>query len=281
MPPTLDTLLSSLEAAKNRFDQGSAAQVKSLLDQLSRHQFRDAKSLIRFHEALLFLRAFPHSAGLVPRIERLLNTFHEQVEKLCELGIDMSAFDDFDTSGIAGTTMQDTLNFEAARWLLRRIPRNVEIAWDDYEDERAMGSTWPRFIPLLEEDADVEASIPWRRWLDSARGRERDLEWLIRRFEHLDLSDRQRAELYDSLRLPLRWHLKNLKLSRTRNWNRPRQFYYHSEPLIVRSQVSLAHELAQPVLRLTKLSRRDGESVMHTVREVMAVRYRELYGTTL
>jgi len=281
MPPTLDALLASLEAAKSRFGRGAAAEVKVPLDQLSRHEFREAKSLIRFHEALLFLRAFPQSAGLVPRVERVLNTFHERVGKLRDVGVDMLAFDDFDTSGIAGTTMQDSLNFEAARWLARRIPRNVEIAREDYEDERAMGSTWPRFIPLLEEDADVEANIPWRRWLDSARGRERDLEWLIRRFEQLRVTDRERAELYESLRLPLRWHLKNLKFSRTRNWNRPRQFYYHSAPLIARSQVSLAHELAQPVLRLTKLSRRDGESVMHTVREVMAVRYRELYGTTL
>ncbi len=284
MPPTLDALLASLEAAKSRFGRGAATEIRALLDQLSSHNFRDAKSLIRFHEALLFLRAFPQSAALVPRIERLLNTFHQRVEILRELGGDMSAFDDFDTSGIAGTTMQDALNFEVARWLARRIPRNVEIAWDDYEDERAMGSTWPRFIPLLTEDSDVEANIPWRRWLDSARGRGRDVEWLIRRFEHLSVGEeraRERAELYDSLRLPLRWHLKNLKCSRTRNWNRPRQFYYHSEPLIARSQMSLARELAQPAPRLTKLSRREGESVLHTVREVMAVRYRELYGTTL
>jgi hypothetical protein len=281
MPPILDALLSSLEAAKSRFGQAAAAEVKALLDQLSHHQFHDAKSLIRFHEALLFLRAFPHSAGFVPRIERLLNTFHKRVEKLRELGIDMSPFDDFDTSGIAGTTMQDSLNFEVARWLASRIGGNIEIAWDDYEDERAMGLTWPRFIPLLEEDADVEANIPWRRWLDSAKGHESDLEWLIRRFERLRAADRERAELYDSLRLPLRWHLKNLKFSRTRNWNRPRQFYYHNEPLIARSQVSLAHELEQPAPQLTKLSRREGTSVMHTIREVMAVRYRELYGTTL
>jgi hypothetical protein len=282
MPPTLDALLASLEAAKSRFGRGTAAEVKVLLDQLARYEFRDAKSLIRFHETLLFLRAFPQSAALVPRIERLLNTFHERVEKLRALGIDMSAFDDFDTSGIAGTTMQDTLNFEAARWLVRRISRHVEIAWDDYEDERAMGSTWPRFIPLLTEDSDVEANIPWRRWLDAARGHECDVEWLVRRFEQLHFDNpRQRAELYDSLHLPLRWNLGNLKLSRTRNWTRPRQFYYHNEPLIVRSQVSLARELAQPAPRLTKLSHREGESVMHAIREVMAVRYRELYGTTL
>ena len=281
MPPTADALLTSLEAAKGRFARGAAAETRVLLAQLTHHNFTDAKSLIRFHETLLFLRAFPQAPSLVSPIEKLLHTFHERTEKLRELGVDMSAFDDFDTSGIAGTTMQDTLSFEAVRWLARHVPRSIEIAWKDYEEERAMGSAWPRFIPLLEEDADVEANIPWRKWLDTARGRERDLEWLIRRFEQLPIPDGARAELYDSLRLPLRWRLKNLKFSRTRNWTRPRQFYYHAEPLIVRSQVSLANELAQPAPRLVKVSRSEGESVMHTIREVMVVRYRELYGTTL
>ncbi|HXX02387.1 MAG TPA: hypothetical protein VEJ00_14320, partial [Candidatus Acidoferrales bacterium] len=168
-----------------------------------------------------------------------------------------------------------------ARWLARHLPRNVEIAWDGYEEERAMAAAWPRFMPLLEEDADVEANIPWRRWLDAARGRAGELEWLIRQFEGLAVNERKRAELYDSLRLPLRWELGNLKLSRTRNWARPRPFYYHSEPLVTRSQVSLEQELVRPAPGLTKLSRREGESVLRAVREVMLVRYRELYGTTL
>ncbi len=281
MPSTLDALLTSLEARKNCFGRGASSHTQALLDQLARHPFRDSRSLIRFHESLLFLRAFPQWRMVVAKIERLLDTFHTRVEKLRDLGVDMSAFDDFDTSGIAGTTMQDALNFEAARWLVRRIPRNVEIAWDDFEEERAMGSTWPRFIPLLSEDADVEANIPWRRWLNTARGRERDTAWLIRRFEQLPVSHRERAELYDSLRLPLRWRLENLKLSRSRNWMRPNDFYYHREPLLVRSQVSLAHELTRPTPRLVKPSRRAGESIMHSIREVMVVRYRELYGTTL
>jgi hypothetical protein len=285
MAPTLDALLTALEAAKADYGRGAASRTKAVVDQLSRHDFTEAKSLIRFHEALLFLRAFPQSASLVPSIERILNAFHERVEKLRVGGVDMEAFDDFNTSGIAGTTMQDALNFEAARWLVRRFPRNVEIAWQDYWDdsqaERAVGLTWPRFMPLLAEDADAEANIPWRRWLDAARGRERDLQWLIGRFEQLPATDRARAELFDSLRLLLRWHLKNLKFSRTRHWTRPRRLHCHTEPLLVRRQVSLADELAQPAPRLVKLSHREGERVMHTIREVMVVRYRELYGTTL
>lgn len=285
MPSSLDALLANLEATKNSFGPEASAETQKLLNQLSRYEFPNTKSLLRFHEALLFLRAFPQSKSLVADAEKILNAFHQRVENFRTQGADMTVFDDFDTSGIAGTTMQDTLHFEAARWIARRIPLNVEIAWDNYWDdpqsERALGATWPRFIPLLEEDADVEANIPWRRWRDAARGHDRDLPWLIRQFEALPLSDRERAELYDSLRLPIRWRLENLKLSRTLNWSRPRRFFLHHEPLIPRSQVSLARELSQPAPRLVKLPPTEGEAVMRTIGEVMLVRYRELYGTTL
>ena len=280
-----DRLLTQLEAAKNDFSPSHKHAVARLLKKLSAIIFSHPRQVIRFHECLLFLRAFPNAASQVERVERLLNSFHKRVEKLRSLGADMLLFDDFDTSGIAGTTMQDTLSFDVAQWLAQRIPRNIDIAWedywDDYESERARGNTWPRFIPLLQEDADVEANIPWRRWLDAATARERPLPWLLQRFAQMPLTLRQRAELYDSLRIPLRWRLDNLKLSRTCNWNRPRRFYFHDEPLIQRNQVDLERELAKPAPKLEKLSEAAGESVMQAIREVMVVRYRELYGTTL
>jgi hypothetical protein len=282
--PAPDDLLTQLEASKNQFNSAQAAKTLKLLFQLDRLQL-DPHQLIRFHESLLFLRAFPQAPSLIPRVENLLDTFHNRIEKLRTANADMSVFDDFDTSGIAATTMQDTLSFDVAQWLERRIPGNVEIAWadywDDYQAERARGNTWPRFIPLLEEDADVEANIPWSTWLDAARGCLNALPWLLSQFAKLPLPARQQAELYDSLRLPLRWNLENLKLSRTRNWRSPRRFYFHQSPLIQRSQVDLEQELSKPSPKLEKLSRAAGESVMQSIREVMVVRYRELYGTTL
>ena len=280
IPQDPNHLLTQLEAAKT---PSPPTQIQKLLTKLSNLQL-DPHQLIRFHESLLFLRAFPHAPSLIPRVENLLNTFHKRIEKLRAANTDMSLFDDFDTSGIAGTTMQDTLSFDVAQWLVSRIPKNVEIAWndywDDYQAERARGNTWPRFIPLLEEDADVEANIPWQSWLDAARGRQNPLPWLLNQFAKLPLPARQQSELYDSLRLPLRWNLENLKLSRTRNWTSPRRFYFHTTPLIQRSEVDLAQELSKPTPKLEKLSAA-GESVMQSIREVMVVRYRELYGTTL
>jgi hypothetical protein len=285
MPLDPNQLLTQLEIAKNHFDSDHTAQIIRLLAQLSKHEFADSHQVIRFHEALLFLRAFPHSALLIPRVERLLNTFHQRVEKLRAAGADMSVFDGFDTSGIAATTMQDVLSFDVAQWLTSHIPRNIEIAWDDYWDdyqgERSRANTWPRLMPLLEEDATVEANIPWLTWLNAARGRGNLLPWLLKQFSNLPLPAHQKAELYDSLRLPLRWKLENLKLTRTRNWTHPHRIFFHKTPLIQRSEVSLARELSQPAPKLEKLSRGAGESVLNSVRDVMFVRYRELYGTTL
>ncbi len=298
----LDRQLTQLEASRYRFGRYEAASVVKLLNRLDAARFPDPASLIRFHEALLFLRAFPQGPAVVRATERILNRFHKKVEALRKSGADMDDFEPIEVSGIAGTEMEDTLSFDLASWLIQRLPGKVEIAWENYEPGRELGTTGPRFMPLLEDDAYVEADTPWRRWLEAAGGKKNakvvwwrgsaspergrapsphETAWLIERFEQLPLPVQQKAELYESLRMPLRWSLENSVITRTRNWKRVPTVFYHSEPLISRSQVSLAGELARRPPHLTRLSRRHGNEVMDLIREVMLVRYRELYGTTL
>src|SRR5437899_2575594 len=284
----VDRQLAELEAFRYRFGRGESARVAKLLKRLDAACFPDSSSVIRFHEALLFLRAFPQGPAVIRVTERILTSFHKKVEVLREGGADMDDFDTFEVSGIDGTEMEDTLSFDVASWLVNtsRMRAKVEIAWENYEPGRELGTTGPRFIPFLEDDAYVEADTPWRRWLEAAAGKKRAPEWLISRFEQLPLPPQQKAELYESLRAPLRWNLENSTISRTRNW-KPlrsvfyRSVFYHTTPLISRSQVPLANELAKRPPNLTKLSRQQGEQVMDMIREVMLVRYRELYGTTL
>ena len=87
-------LLAQLEAAKSRFDSSHAGLITRLLSQCSKLQFIDPHQLIRFHEVLLFLRAFPHAPSLIPRVEHLLDTFHKRVGTLRAAKADMSIFDD-------------------------------------------------------------------------------------------------------------------------------------------------------------------------------------------
>ena len=274
--------LSELEACRYRFGAGSGARVVKLLRKLDATRLLDPRVLIRFHEALLFLRAFPHDPGVLQKTGRVLNHFDAKVEALRKAGADMDAFDPLEVSGIAGTRMEDTLSFDLAQWLVRRMPGKVEIAWDNYEPGRELGTSGPRFMPLLEDDAYVEADTPWRKWLETAGGtKSATTAWLIGCFAQIPLPVQQKAELYESLRVPLRWDLSNSRVSRTRNFKVVRKVFYHDAPLISRSEVSLAEELAKRPPLFTRLSLRQGEAVADRIREVMLVRYRELYGTTL
>jgi hypothetical protein len=278
----IDRLLTELEACRYRFGRAEGVRAVKLLKRLDAARWRDSTSLIRFHEALLFLRAFPQAPAVVRATERILTRFHKKVEALRQAGADMDDFDPIEVSGIAGTQMEDTVSFDVACWLIHRLPGKVAIAWKNYEPGRELGTTGPRFLPLLEDDAYVEADTPWQRWLEAAAGKKgSDPAWLVQRFGALPLPPDQKAELYESLRVPLLWNLENSVVSRTRNWKPVRGAFFHSEPLISRSQVSLASELARRPPQLTKLSRKQGEEIIDLIREVMLVRYRELYGTTL
>ncbi len=274
-------LLDRSEDAKARFGGGQAARVERLLVALGRRRYPDAASLVRFHDALLFLRAYPHSRAVMRRAESLLNSFGRRVQALRSAGADLSLLQDEKYSGVAGAWLEDTLNFDVVRWLVGRFPGRVHVQWDQHQQEQRLAATWPRFLPLLEEDAFVEADVPYVAWLRSARGRQPELAWLLQRFDRLPLSGEEKSELYDALELPVRWELGTARASRTRNWRRPARIFYHREPLIRRRDVSLARELASPPVRVHRLSRRHGQEVQHLVREVMAVRYRQLYGTTL
>jgi hypothetical protein len=277
---SLKRLLSQLEQRRYLFGPHAAAGVVQLLSALAKRQFPDGTSLIRFHESLLFLRAFPHSPGMVRAAENLLRSFPARVDKLRAAGADMEEFDPLEVSGIAATSMQDTLSFDVVRWLVKQLD-DVEIVWDECVAERALAAVWPRFIPLIEEDGHVEADIPWQQWLYAATERGNDLRWLVQRLERLPIPDVEKSQFYDSLRLTVRWQLNDLRLSRTRNWKPVRRLFYHHGPLIGRREVCLAQELVQPPTTLRRLSRREGEAVINLAREVMLVRYRELYGTTL
>jgi hypothetical protein len=240
-----------------------------------RKKIKDTDTLVSYHEELLFLRAYPKNAATVREVEKELRHFADRV---AALDIDPAPLQHPEVSGIAGTSVTDTFSFYIVRWLLRRHPTEVTIDWEWFEDENRLAETWPRFIPLLEEDTFVEANIPYREWLAAARRGRAELPWLMERFNALPKTDKERAELYDSQQLYVRW-TPDFSASRTGMRLPTRRLFYHRGPLIQRRDVDLAKALVQPVT-LTKISERQGEQALDMARDASTIRYRELYGFT-
>jgi hypothetical protein len=277
--PSLDHLLSRLEKAKMQFGADSALTEK-LLMALSRRRFRDADSLARFHEALLFIRSHPQSPAAFQAAEALLSNFHQRVDHLRASGADLTPLDYIEYSGIAGTVISGTFSYDIARFLVDRYPARVDAYWNEPAKPERLGATLPRFLPLLYEDSLVEANIPYLTWIDEATHKRRRLKWLIQRFEGLKLDGRQKAELYDSLGLRIRWDIGDSRASRTRNMRRVRNVFCHTGPLIRRGEISLDKEFQSEPFELKKLSRAQGQAMQDMLRDTTTVRYRELYGIT-
>lgn len=271
-------LIDRLDELKNQFTPAAARRVQQLLDRLSRKKFNDTDSLVHYHEVLLFLRAYPRDASLVQAVEKELRGFASRVKALEEKDVDTSPLQHPEVSGIAGTSVIDTFSFYIVRWLLHRHSSEVGIYWDWFENENRLAETWPRFMPLLEEDTLVEANIPYREWLAAARKGLSELAWLIEQFEKLPKPEKERAELYDSQQLYVRW-TPAFDASRTGMCLRSKETFYHRGPLIQRRDIDLRRELVQPV-ELQKLSPAQGEKALDMARAASTIRYRELYGFT-
>lgn len=273
------SLLAQLDELKLKFTPAAARRVEHLLTQLSRKKLNDSDLLVRYHELLLFVRAYPHNAAIARTAERELRGFANRISFLEQQEIDIAPLEHPEVSGIAGTSVTDTFSFYIVRRLLQRHPSQLEIYWEWFKSENRLAATWPRFMPLLEEDAFVEANVPYREWLAAARGRSPELVWLMEQFDKLPKTENERAELYDSQQLYVRW-TPSFNLSRTGMRLPARKCFYHRGPLIQRREIDLRHELAQPSPELQKLSAQEGEKALDMARDSSTIRYRELYGFT-
>jgi len=279
--PSLEDLILELENSKRQFGGHGGKRTEELLALMGQRDFSDADLLIRLHEALLFIRAFPQTAGAFRLADKLLSTFNRRVDALRESGMDLIAFDYIEYSGIVETTLSGTFSYDIVRWLVQNYPASVGVDWERSERREGLGHTLPRFLPLLYEDSLVEANIPYLDWLHAAMGKDgRDLGWLVERFERTKLSNREKAEIFYGLDLRIRCNLGTSSASRTRNLLQPSKVFYHRSPLIKRNQISLDAEFTSSPIEVEKLSWVDGLAMQDMLRATTTVRYRELYGIT-
>jgi hypothetical protein len=280
VPPDNTTgLLNQLDELKNQFTPVASRRIEHLLEQLARKKFNDTDSLVHYHEILLFLRAYPQTASIVHNAERELRGFPNRVSYLVETEVDISPLQHPEVSGIAGTSVIDTFSYYIVRWLFERFSSQVKVDWEWFESENRLAETWPRFMPLLEEDAFVEANVPYREWLAAARKGRSELSWLVERFDKLQKPDPERAELYDSQQIYVSW-TPRFNVSRTGMRVPVKKAFYHRGPLIQRREIDLKKELAAPSPHLQKLSPAQGEKALDMARAASTIRYRELYGFT-
>src|SRR5258705_8130607 len=204
-------LVEALAAAVARYSPDDQKQKCGLLESLERRAIRHPGTLLRFHEALCFLQAYPDDARVVELVDRAVEGFGSRVARL---GPAARRLHD---SGIVGAALDYPFGYPMARWLAARYPQDVEIAWSRFDDEDRLDETLSLLATAAEGDAFSEGGMGWRRWLRVAKGGRRlsDLAVVLELFERTGLPEETRDWLFESVALPILWRPRGPGASRT------------------------------------------------------------------
>ena len=78
----LSPLLDQLDALKTRFGSHETRNLEQVLSRIRRTSTQETESLIRLHELLLFVCAYPQNAPARRLAESLLKDFSKRVQSL-------------------------------------------------------------------------------------------------------------------------------------------------------------------------------------------------------
>ncbi len=270
-------LLRGLERLRIRYGDGAAERKLSLLRALRGRRLARAKEVLRLHEVLCYLRAFPDDAAVLRQATAMLAGF----SKRGDLRRHRRSLAD---SGIAGTEIRYPFYWPTARWLAGRWPDRLSIDWRDFEKKKDLEGILHLLLTYSETPALDEIDFPLREWIRRLKGPgETDAAFLIRRFRSLRADSFGRETIYERLDIPIRLAPGPDTPSRTHERHRPTRVVYQAGPLRG-GRLSLPREIARPPLAVRPASVREGKALIDLARGVMAARGRDLdvfeYGDT-
>ncbi|HKQ61291.1 MAG TPA: hypothetical protein VJS92_08355 [Candidatus Polarisedimenticolaceae bacterium] len=261
-------LLRRLELGRDRYGADSAASKAELLAVLERARLARPAEILRLHEVLCFLRAYPDDARLLARVERMLGKFARRRD----LAAHRAALAD---SGIAGTEIRDRFYLPSAEWLARRWPARLRVDWERFEWRERLEP----FLPLLALFPETAGLDEWdlglKGWLGRLAGpRTPDGTFLVRRFGALAADAFTRERLYEEIDVPLRLAAGPDTPSRT-------HARYASSPVVfccglARGRPELPADALRTPLAVRALAPREARRLIDLAREAMVTRNRDL-----
>jgi len=276
-PATPGDLLDRLNSIKNRFTPADREAKAKILRTLHGEEIRDVPSLIRFHETLCFLRAYPDGPDVLRLVEQALGGFPARVDRLKANGRP-SELKKLRDTGIAHTAVYYPYPHAMAKWLVAHFPKDVEIDWEDDAGIDRVCAMLPFLIAYAENDALDDERISLRNWVRTARGTRgiSDLQWLLEGLDRSPLPPEVVRTVYDGAELLLGWELRDATASRTLAKFSTDRIFYHRGPLH-RGQIDFWGEVQKPLPALRPVPRQTAEALIHLFRSALSVRNRELH----
>lgn len=230
---SISVLLDRLKAVSNRFGEDAAFQKKTVLEALSKHERFSFKSLLHYHDVLLFLSAYPENQELMVYTKQELIRVSELIKKINKHQQTINP-EQLDRSGLVYTKTQGAFSFELICWLCKTFPNQITLHSIDESGVHPQ-IILKNSLSALEFELAANDSLSPLNWLEQASGTKNKssvLRWLISQFERMKIDDLTRDYLFDSLKVYIEISASDPLLSRTFGRGIFSDPFFHKESLL-------------------------------------------------
>ena len=268
MAQALDSL-RRLETLKLEFGPAAADDKLRCLKTLKAARLKAADQVVRLHEALCFLQAWPDNAAVAALTEDMLAHFDRRRDV-------RQHADELADTGIAGTAINFSFYAATARWLAERWPDRLHIDWDAFENVDKLESFLSLLVSYSETPAVDNTSMELPEWIDRLKGAdETDATFVIRRFVALVENGFLYERVFEDMDMPLVLDAGPDTPSRTRA-------KYGDPPIVAqttpfpRQRPRVADEILVPTQPAQRVSRNQRNRLVDVAHTAMVTRQRDL-----
>ena len=263
------TSLAALERCRLEFGAAAADTKLALLKQLARARLGSANSVMRLHELLCFMRAYPDSAAVLAQAQAMLAGFSTRAD----LRAHRATLAD---SGIAGTPIHYRFFAGQAQWLAQHWPDNLRLDRNDTDAEVRIARALPPLLTQAEAHALIQLKLPGYDALDRLRStNETDAAFLLRRIAAMPGNGFTREAYSDTVDASFVFAPGPDTPSRTAAHFAGAPVVFRHEPP-PRVRPDLRAEMARAPRSVRRMSVRDGEAIVNLARGAMVTRARSL-----
>ena len=268
---TAASSLRRLEALRHVFGDGIAATKRALLTTLARSRLGNTDGVLRLHEQLCFMRAYPDDRRVLAQVNAMLATFARRAD----LKRHQRELDD---TGVAGTRIRYRYYWPTARRLAARWPSQLQIDWKALDEPVLLAIALPLLVTPVEaawlrgRNPAPPAAMARLAGKDTASG-----TFLVRRVEAYAGNDASREAFFDALDTP--FVLQPGKDTPSRTLARhPRSPVAFVKCPVLRVRQDLAAELLRPPGSVRAASPAEGARLIELALGALVTRSRDIDG---
>jgi len=268
----LEELLKSLRSVCNTFEDEASMKKKKILQEIASVKLNHPKTLLEYHQLLLFLSAYPQNKELLTLTEKELKRAALSAKELFE-GKNERRRTQLVNTGIANTQLNVSFSFHFVNWLLEEFHDDVKLFSID-SDDATVEQVLCACLPAVARDLIADKMFTAIQMIHRLKSeKQNDLEFLIQLFSYAEVSAEVRDALWDSLKIFISWRLNTNAPSLTHARSPARKIFFHTTPLL--KKFDWQKTIQKPIDKPCKLNQNNKKELVAAGRGVLAMFLRE------